>query len=100
MVSRGRDEDALNRLAKYHAEQDRNEVLVKFNFNDIREALAFDKANDRDNIFLNCCEFMRILGNCLRFFILTWCACITQMSSNASISYYLSPILTAAGLTN
>ncbi|KAH7147127.1 lactose permease [Dactylonectria estremocensis] len=99
LISRGRDEDALAMLAKYHAEGDENDTLVQFEFNQIRETLAFDTANDRGNTFSNYWEFMRTPGNRLRFAILTWCACISQMSGNAFISYYLSPILTAAGLT-
>ncbi|KAK9318716.1 hypothetical protein V1517DRAFT_334836 [Lipomyces orientalis] len=99
LVSRGRDEDALNMLAKYHAEGDENDALVEFEFKEIRETLALDKAS-RGNMFLNYWEFMRTRGNRLRFFILSWSACISQMSGNAFIPYYLSPILTAAGLTN
>ncbi|KAK9482558.1 lactose permease [Lipomyces starkeyi] len=100
LVSRERDEDALNMLAKYHAEGDVNDALVQFEFKEIRETLALDKASDRGNMFLNYWEFMRTPGNRLRFFILSWGACISQMSGNAFISYYLSPILTAAGLTS
>ncbi|KAH7008938.1 lactose permease [Ilyonectria destructans] len=78
LISRGRDEDALAMMAKYHAEGDENDTLVQFEFHQIRETLALDTAHDRGNIFSNYWD---------------------QMSGNAFISYYLSPILTAAGLT-
>ncbi|KAM5354473.1 hypothetical protein ACJ41O_001120 [Fusarium nematophilum] len=99
MVSRGRHEEALKMLAKYHAEGDENDPLVRFEFNEICSVLSADKEIGQGNFIQNYWEFMRTPGNRLRLFILTWCACLAQMSGNAFISYYLAPILTAAGLT-
>ena len=99
LMSKDRHEEALQMLAKYHAEGDVNDPLVMFEFNEIRETLAKERAYDRGNFWLNYLEFIRTPGNRLRLFILTWCACISQMSGNAFISYYLAPILAAAGLT-
>ncbi|PSN65783.1 general substrate transporter [Corynespora cassiicola Philippines] len=99
LISRGRDEEALQMLSKYHAEGNENDPLVQFEYNEIREAVAIDKANDGDNILQKYWEFMKTPGNRKRAFLLTWCACISQMSGNAFISYYLSPILAQVGLT-
>ncbi|KAI8649645.1 General substrate transporter [Fusarium keratoplasticum] len=99
MVSAGREEDALKMLAKYHAEGDENDALVQFEFNEIRTALSLDQETGQGNFIQNYLEFLRTPGNRLRLFILTFCACLAQMSGNAFISYYLAPILTAAGLT-
>ncbi|KAG9252386.1 general substrate transporter [Emericellopsis atlantica] len=59
------------------------------------EALAIDRGSALQNYL----EFVRTSGNRKRLFILLWCACISQMSGNAFISYYLSPVLTSVGLT-
>jgi len=98
LISKDRDQEALRMLAKYHAEGNEQDPLVQFEYNEIRDTIAVDRANESQNILLAYWDFMRTPGNRLRFFILLWCACISQMSGNAFISYYLSPILAAAGL--
>jgi sugar porter (SP) family MFS transporter len=99
LVSKDRNEEALAFLAKYHAEGDENDTLVQFEYAEIRSALAHERSIDRGSWFQNYAEFVRTPGNRKRLFILLWCACITQMSGNAFISYYLSPVLTSVGLT-
>ncbi|OAL51975.1 lactose permease [Pyrenochaeta sp. DS3sAY3a] len=98
LISRGRDDDALQMMAKYHAEGDQHDPLVQWEFLEIRSTLAAEKNANR-NALSTYLDFLRTRGNRLRFFILIWCACISQMSGNAFISYYLSPILTSVGLT-
>lgn len=100
MMSRGRDEDALKMLAKYHAEGNEADPLVQFEYHQIREAILLDTATEQGNIFSQYMEFARTPGNRKRFFILTWCASLSQLSGNAFISYYLSPILAQVGLTS
>ncbi|KAJ0422802.1 general substrate transporter [Aspergillus carlsbadensis] len=75
LISRGREQDALKMLAKYHAEGNENDPLVQFKYQEIRQAMAIEKMNEDGHIFNN------------------------QMSGNAFISYYLSPILAQVGLT-
>ncbi|PVH74595.1 general substrate transporter [Cadophora sp. DSE1049] len=98
LISRDRSSEALNMLAKYHAEGNAEDPMVLFEYHEILDTLAEDRANDRGSWWKNYLEFVRTPGNRLRFFILIWCACISQMSGNAFISYYLAPILTSAGL--
>ncbi|KAL3489862.1 MFS hexose transporter [Aspergillus germanicus] len=100
LISRGREQDAPKMLAKYHAEGNENDPLVQFDYQEIRQAMTIEKMNEDGNIFNKYWEFMRTPGNRKRFFILTWCACISQMSGNAFISYYLSPIVAQVGLTS
>ncbi|KAL2821296.1 hypothetical protein BDW59DRAFT_164327 [Aspergillus cavernicola] len=80
-------------LAKYHAEGNESDPLVQFEYNEIRRTIAHDQAHDQGNVLSKYWEFARTPGNRKRFFILAWCACLSQMSGNAFISYYLSPIL-------
>ncbi|KAH6886209.1 lactose permease [Thelonectria olida] len=99
LISRGRDDDALKMLAKYHAEENESDPLVQFEYHEIRETIAMDIANDKSSFFDKYWEFARTPGNRKRFFLLFWCACISQMSGNAFISFYLAPILARVGLT-
>lgn len=99
LVSKDRNEEALSFLAKYHAEGNEQDELVQFEYNEIRDALAYERSIDRGSWIQNYVEFIRTPGNRKRLFILLWTACISQMSGNAFISYYLAPVLTSVGLT-
>lgn len=100
MISRGYDADALKMLAKYHAEGNESDPLIQFEYNEIRQIISNDQVHDQGNVFSKYWEFSRTPGNRKRFFILAWCACLGQMSGNAFVSYYLSPILAQVGLTS
>lgn len=99
LVSKDRSDEALAFLAKYHAEGDENDPVVQFEYNEIQDALAFERSIDRGSWIQNYLEFVRTSGNRKRLFILLWCAVIAQLSGNAFVSYYLSPVLTSVGLT-
>lgn len=100
LVSKDRNEEALAILSKYHAEGNAQDPLVQFEFNEIQNALAFERSTDRGSLLQNYLEFVRTPGNRKRLFILLWTACIAQMSGNAFISYYLAPVLASVGLTS
>jgi sugar porter (SP) family MFS transporter len=100
LMSKDRGDEALAFLAKYHAEGDSTDALVQFEYHEIQDALAYEKSVERGSWIQNYLQFVRTSGNRKRLFILLWCACIAQMSGNAFISYYLSPILTSVGLTS
>ncbi|KAH7141541.1 general substrate transporter [Dactylonectria estremocensis] len=100
LISKDRNEEALGFLAKYHAEGNDQDALVQFEYNEIRDALAYERSVDRGSWIQNYLELVRTPGNRKRLFILLWTACISQMSGNAFISYYLAPVLTSVGLTS
>jgi sugar porter (SP) family MFS transporter len=99
LVSKDRGEEALRMLAKYHAEGDMNDALVNWEFEEINNTLAIEKAADQGSFIANYLVFFKTPGNRHRIFLLTWCANIAQNSGNAIISYYLAPILATVGLT-
>ncbi|KIW05920.1 uncharacterized protein PV09_03113 [Verruconis gallopava] len=99
LVSKHRDEEALAFLAKYHAEGNMDDPMIQFEYKEIQDALEYEKAVDRGSWIGNYLDFLRSPGNRKRLFILVWSACFAQMSGNAFISYYLSPVLTSVGLT-
>ncbi|KAF6513176.1 hypothetical protein HZS61_007434 [Fusarium oxysporum f. sp. conglutinans] len=84
----------------YHAEGDINNALVQFEYNEIRESIAFEKSLDRGSTLQNYLEFVPNRGNRKRLFILFWTVCMAQMLGNAFVSYYLVPILTTVGLAS
>lgn len=100
LISKDRNEEALETLAKYHAEGNKDDALVQFEYNEILDALVYERSIDRNSWIKNYLEFTRTKGNRKRLFILLWCACINQMSGNAFVSYYLAPILSSVGLTS
>ncbi|KAJ5374236.1 general substrate transporter [Penicillium concentricum] len=97
LVSKGRNEEALAMLAKYHGEGDVSDQLVQFEYAEILETLRAEATHEN-----NIVAFLRDLGstpgNRKRMFILIWAAICSQMSGNAFVSYYLSPILRSVGL--
>ncbi|KAK0117229.1 hypothetical protein ONS96_013063 [Cadophora gregata f. sp. sojae] len=99
LISKDRSEEALAFLTRYHAEGRENDPMVQFEYNEIQDALAYERSIDRGSWIQNYVEFIRTAGNRKRLFILLWTACIAQLSGNAFISYYLSPVLTSVGLT-
>lgn len=99
LVSKDRGDEALAFLVHYHAEGNPNDAMVQFEYKEIHEALEYERSVDRGSWIGNYLDFVRTAGNRKRLFILVWSACFAQMSGNAFISYYLSPVLTSVGLT-
>jgi sugar porter (SP) family MFS transporter len=100
LVSKGRNEEALAVLAKYHGEGDQNDAVVQFEYAEIQSALSAEHSAADFTIFSFLRELVTGPGNRRRLFIMVWAAISSQMSGNAFVSYYLSPILTSVGLTS
>ncbi|KAL4881055.1 general substrate transporter [Aspergillus karnatakaensis] len=100
LISKDRGEEALQVLAKYHAEGNSNDALVQAEYNEINETLAYERSVSKSSWVHGYLEFTRTAGNRKRLFIVLWSACFAQMSGNAFVSYYLAPILTSVGLTS
>jgi sugar porter (SP) family MFS transporter len=100
LISKDRHEEALAFLTKYHGEGNPNDELVLFEYKEIQETLAYEKTVNSGPFYHKFVRFIRTPGNRRRLFILVWAACFSQMSGNAFISYYLSPVLSSVGLTS
>lgn len=98
LVSQGRKDEALAILVKYHGEDNRNDPVVQFEYEEIQSALDSEKDISQMTIFSFLRELMSGPGNHRRMFIMIWAAICSQMSGNAFVSYYLSPILHSVGL--
>ncbi|KAL1896561.1 hypothetical protein Sste5346_004595 [Sporothrix stenoceras] len=100
LVSVGRNEEALAMLVKYHGEGDPQDPVVLFEYNEITNALEEEKEIARNTFIGSAKEFVSGAGNRKRVAVMVWAAICSQMSGNAFVSYYLSPILSSVGLTS
>ncbi|KAK9235563.1 general substrate transporter [Lipomyces kononenkoae] len=97
LISKGRTDEALKVLAKYHANGDVDDRLVQFEFNEIRETIEMDKllANRSGwKYFISTAGARRRLAICILVgFMIQW-------AGNGIVSYYLAPILRTVGITD
>lgn len=96
LVNKGRDEQALRILAKYHADGDVNNELVQFEYHEIKEALRIEEEAKKSVSFLS---LFSTPGNLRRMRIIIAIGFFSQWSGNGLISYYLNIILNGVGLT-
>lgn len=96
LVSQGRNEEALAILVKYHAEGDETDPLVISEYHEITAALSQEA--EMKGTIANYLQLLKRPGMRKRLMIMIWAAICSQMSGNAFVSYYLSPILTSVGL--
>ncbi|KAJ5498858.1 Major facilitator superfamily domain general substrate transporter [Penicillium expansum] len=97
LVSQGRNEEALAMLVKYHGEGDVSNQVVQLEYAEILTTLRAEVTHE-NNIFMFLRDLGSTPGNRKRMFILIWAAICSQMSGNAFVSYYLSPILKSVSL--
>ncbi|KAH7161781.1 general substrate transporter [Dactylonectria macrodidyma] len=98
LVSRGRNEEALAMLIKYHGEGNATDEVALFEYHEITTALEAEKETSGTSVAATAREFVTRPGNRKRLSIMIWAAICSQMSGNAFVSYYLSPILSSVGL--
>ncbi|KAM5536734.1 hypothetical protein V8D89_009661 [Ganoderma adspersum] len=97
LCSKGREEEALRILAYYHANGDRNDPLVEYEFEEIRAAIQFDKEIAAN---VGWSSLIKTPGNRRRLRIMVAIAFFSQWSGNNLIAYYMNKIFTAVGITD
>ncbi|KAK4865052.1 hypothetical protein LT330_001675 [Penicillium expansum] len=96
LVSRGRKEEGMAILARYHANGDENDELVQDEFYQICKSInaESDKSCRRWSTFFATRSNMHRLSICVILgFMQEW-------SGNGVVSYYLAPILESVGIYN
>lgn len=96
LISQGKEEKALDILAHYHANGDREDPVVEYEFREICETIELEIAARQTQWS----ELWRTKGNRWRSFIMIWCGICKQCSGNGLISYYLHSMLDSAGVTS
>ncbi|CDK28777.1 unnamed protein product [Kuraishia capsulata CBS 1993] len=96
LISKGRSQEARDILVKFHAEGDLNSILVEFEMAQI--TIAIENESSASNT--SWLEFFATRANKHRLFVISFLACMQQLSGNALISYYLVLILGSIGYTS
>jgi MFS family permease len=96
LISKGRNEEALNFLTKYHGNGDYNDAFSRWEFAEISETLRLEKEASASSGWY---ELVRTKGNRKRCFLIIVTAIFSQCSGNGLVSYYLSSILKTIGIT-
>ncbi|CAI7598404.1 unnamed protein product [Penicillium bialowiezense] len=94
LVSRGRKEEGMAILARYHANGDENDELVQDEFYNICNSIeAESDSNSRGWM-----SFLESRSNMHRLAICIMLGFMQEWSGNGVVSYYLAPILTSVGI--
>ncbi|KAJ0120015.1 hypothetical protein J7T55_000868 [Diaporthe amygdali] len=94
LVKVNKADQALDVLAKYHANGETEDALVRWEFGEIQAALEHESA-DRKTSYL---DFFRTKGNRKRLMVSLAIAVGVNWVGNGVVSYYLSPVLRSVGI--
>lgn len=97
LIRKGRDEEAIAILTKYHANGNREDPLIEFEYNEIKEAIAAEEEAKKAVSFL---QLFSNRANLRRMRIIIAIGFFSQWSGNGLISYYFNLILTGIGITS
>ncbi|KAJ6586411.1 hexose transporter [Mycena vulgaris] len=97
LVSKGKDAEALKTLAYYHADSNEDDPLVKYEFEEIKAAIEFDRTVAAN---VGWKSFLTTPGNRKRVRIIVAIAFFSQWSANGLVSYYLNKVLNSVGITD
>ncbi|KAF7334610.1 Lactose permease [Mycena venus] len=97
LVSKGREAQALQTLAYYHADGNQEDPLVRYEFEEIKSAIEFDRTV-AGNVGWK--SFLSSSGNLKRVRIIVAIAFFSQWSGNGLVSYYLNKVLDLMGITD
>ncbi|TIA27288.1 general substrate transporter, partial [Aureobasidium pullulans] len=97
LISKGRDQEALDVLARYHAKGDKDDELVQYEFQEICQAIEMEKQAAKSTGWST---FFATKGNRHRFLICILVGFMIQWAGNGIVSYYLAPILKSVGITS
>ncbi|RVD82109.1 uncharacterized protein DFL_006543 [Arthrobotrys flagrans] len=94
LISVDRHEEALAILAKYHANGNLDDDLVRHEFIEIKETIALEKEFNQQKISV----LWSTKGNRHRMFICLCAGLFSQWSGNSLVSYYIALILDQVGI--
>ncbi|KAJ7610384.1 general substrate transporter [Roridomyces roridus] len=97
LVSKGKEKEAMRVLAYYHADGDEHDALVRYEFEEIKSAIEFDRTVAAN---VGWGSFFASPGNRKRVRIIVAIAFFSQWSGNGLVSYYLNKVLSQMGITD
>ncbi|KAL3446325.1 general substrate transporter [Aspergillus insuetus] len=95
LIEKGKSEKALHILTRYHANGHEGDELVRYQYDEIKAALALEKSSSQASYL----DFLRTPANRHRLLILSVVGTGTNWVGNGIINYYLSPTLKQIGIT-
>lgn len=97
LVAKERHNEALDILAKYHANGNLHDQTVQFEFQEIKETLRLELEAKKDSSYL---DFLRTRGNRYRLLLICSLGLFSQWSGNALVSYYATDVYKSIGITS
>jgi sugar porter (SP) family MFS transporter len=97
LISKGREEEALKILAYYHADGNSEDPLVRYEYDEIRAAIEYDRTIAAN---VGWSAFWKTPGNRKRMRIIIALAFFSQWSGNGLVSYYLNKVFDSIGVTD
>ncbi|BEJ18276.1 hypothetical protein CspHIS471_0705530 [Cutaneotrichosporon sp. HIS471] len=94
LINQGRNDQALNVLAKYHANGKVDDPLVQLEYSEICAALEFE-GEEHNSSWM---DLVRTKGNRRRITMAILMACGTNWTGSGLLGYYLTPILASVGI--
>jgi sugar porter (SP) family MFS transporter len=95
LVSKGRNEQALQTLAYYHADGNEDDALVKYEYEEIKAAIELDRQVAEQ---VGWKTLFATAGNRKRMRIIVALAFFSQWSGNGLVSYYLKKVFETIGI--
>ncbi|PPQ78613.1 hypothetical protein CVT25_010577 [Psilocybe cyanescens] len=97
LIKKGRNEQALQTLAYYHADGNEEDPLVQYEYQEIKAAIELDREVEST---IGWKTLFATPGNRRRMRIIIALAFFSQWSGNGLVSYYLNKVFITIGITN
>jgi hypothetical protein len=97
LISKERNQEALDILSKYHANGDANNPTVMFEYAEIKETLHLEFLYAKTSSYS---DFFKTRGNRYRLMLLVSLGLFSQWSGNGLTSYYATDVYKSIGITN
>jgi sugar porter (SP) family MFS transporter len=97
LISKGKEAPALHTLAYYHADGNEQDPLVRYEFEEIKAAIEFDRTVAAN---VGWKSLFKTPGNRKRMRIIIALAFFSQWSGNGLVSYYLNQVFNGIGITD
>ena len=95
LVSRGRDEQAIKVITRYHCNGESEDPLVAFEYEEIKEALRIEREAEKGSSWK---ALFTKRGNLRRLRVIVALGFFSQWSGNGLVSYYLTLVLDGIGI--
>lgn len=97
LISKDRADEALQTLAKYHANGNLEDPTVQFEYVEIKETLRLEFMAKKSSSYF---DFLKTKGMRYRLMLIVSLGLFSQWSGNSLISYYATDIYNSIGITN